>query len=312
MKRILITGGAGFIGSAFARWLCAERTVERVTVVDNFSSGRGEHLPSPTEAPQLAVHSADIRSGCLKALIPTHDLVIHLAANSDIAKATNDPALDFDHGTLLTHHVLEAMRQTDCRRILFASSGGAYGDYGEQVCTEDTPLRPIAPYGAAKAAGEAMLSAYCHLFGFTALAFRFCNVTGPRQTHGIVHDFAQKLREDPTRLQILGDGRQRKAYIHVEDVVAGMLFANARHAGGFEVFNLTTTEEISVHEIVGLAVDAFEIREPRYDYAGGARGWPGDVPIVRLAGEKLARLGWRPQYESREALRLAFQAAVAG
>jgi UDP-glucose 4-epimerase len=226
-----------------------------------------------------------------------------LASNPDIALAVEDPAIDFRQGTYLTHNILEAMRVTDVSRITYASGSGVYGDQGEaEVDEEFGPLIPISTYGASKLASEAMIAAYAHIFDMDAVVFRFANVVGPRQTHGVTYDFVRRLVEDPSRLQIFGDGSQSKSYIHVSDAVAAMMLLTERGWEGFEIFNVGSGDYITVSEIADLVVERMGLKQIPYSYTGGARGWKGDVPVVRFRSSKLASLGWRCTYSSREAI----------
>ena len=313
--RIIVVGGAGFIGSHFVDHLLARPQTAGVTVYDNFASGRDWHLATHASDPRLTIRRADVgdRERLTEAM-QGHELVIHLASNPDIARAMVEPAIDFAEGTRLTHNVVEAMRRSGCRRILYASGSGVYGDLGEQEAAEDHgPLRPISTYGASKLAGEAMIGAYSYMFGLSGCAFRFANVVGPRQTHGVGFDFVRRLREDPTRLRILGDGGQSKSYIHVDDVVRAVLLAEQRGGAGFQIFNVATGDYITVREIADLAVACLGLSPAKvaYEFTGGDRGWKGDVPVVRLNCERIRRLGWRCESGSREALRRALLALTA-
>jgi UDP-glucose 4-epimerase len=312
-SRYAIVGGAGFIGSHFVDRLLEESGVRAVTLYDNFSSGREWHYAHHAGDDRLRVVRGDVSDiELLAATIRGHDVVIHLASNPDIARAATEPEIDFYEGTRLTNNVVEAMRRTGVRRILYASGSGVYGDLGEAEAMEDHgPLTPISTYGASKLAGEALIAAYCFMFELTGFAFRFGNVVGPRQTHGVGFDFVRRLLADPSRLAILGDGRQSKSYIHVADVVAAVLRANRHCDKTFETFNVATGDYITVTEIAELAVECMGLpTPPRFEYAGGDRGWKGDVPIVRLNTERIRRLGWACQRSSREALRQSLIAMV--
>jgi UDP-glucose 4-epimerase len=311
--RFFIVGGAGFIGSHFTDQLLADVKVAAVTLYDNFTSGRGWHFKDHLRDGRLRVIRGDVGDLDLltKAMVG-HQVVIHLASNPDIARAAAEPEIDFYQGTALTNNVIEAMRRTGTRRILYASGSGVYGDLGDCEAYEDHgPLLPMSTYGASKLAGEALIAAYCAMFGLTGCAFRFANVVGPRQTHGVGFDFVRRLLVDPTRLAIMGDGSQSKSYIHVSDVVAAVLHAGRYSPSDFDTYNVATGDYITVTEIAKLAVECLELPvQPRFDYTGGDRGWKGDIPIVRLNTERICRLGWSCCRGSREALRMSLLALI--
>jgi UDP-glucose 4-epimerase len=303
--RYYIVGGAGFIGSHFTDALLAQHATKRVTLYDNFSSGRDWHYAHHRENPRLLTVRADVGDiDCLTAATSGHDVVIHLASNPDIARAATEPEIDFDQGTKLTNNVLEAMRRAGVSRILYASGSGVYGDLGEREAHEEYgPLVPISTYGASKLAGEALISSYCYMFGLTGFSFRFGNVVGPRQTHGVGFNFLRRLTADPTSLSILGNGTQSKSYIHVTDVVAAVLHTNVHCSKPYETFNVATGDYITVTEIAELAIECLAVSpRPILQYAGGNRGWKGDVPIVRLNTDRIRALGWRCRLGSREAV----------
>ena len=307
LRRTCVVGGAGFIGSHFVQRLLSDPATERITVYDNFTSGRDWHLESVKDDPRLTIVRADV--GDLPKLTETfrdHSAVIHLASNPDIAAAVANPAIDFDQGTLLTHHVAEAARVAGVELVLYASGSGVYGDLGELEAAEDHgPMVPTSTYGASKLAGEAILAAYAAMFDFTVRAFRFGNVVGPSQTHGVGFDFVRRLLEDPTRLRILGDGKQSKSYIYVEDVIDAVLLAGSRADTPFDAFNVATGDYVTVTEIAELAmrVLGLEPGSTTFEYTGGDRGWKGDVPVVRIATGKIRGLGWANRRTGPEALR---------
>ena len=305
-RRVEVVGGAGFIGAHFVDRLLGDPAVETVRVYDNFSSGREWHLAAHHDDSRLEVIRAEI--GDLDALTDSMagiETVIHLASNPDIARAATEPAVDFDQGTLLTHHVLEAMRRAGAGRILYASGSGVYGDLGEWEPDEDHgPLVPVSTYGASKLAGEALISSYCYMFDLVGVAFRFGNVVGPRQTHGVGFDFVRRLLAEPSELRILGDGSQSKSYVHVDDVIDAVLLAATAAPRPFAVFNVATGDYITVTEIADLAVEALGL-EPgctNFVYSGGDRGWRGDVPVVRLNTDRIRALGWTNARTSKQAL----------
>jgi UDP-glucose 4-epimerase len=306
-RRYFLIGGAGFIGSHFTDRLLADSSVEAVTLYDNFSSGREWHYEAHLGGPRFRVVRGDVKDlDLLIAAMRGHDIVIHLASNPDIARSATEPDIDFREGTCLTNTVVEAMRRSGTSNILYASGSGVYGDLGEKEADEDYgPLLPISTYGASKLAGEALIKAYCHMFDLTGRVFRFGNVVGPRQTHGVGFDFLRQLLKDPHRLRILGDGTQSKSYIHVRDVVDAVLLAARPSDGGFAAFNVATGDYITVTEIADLAVQCVGLNrnEVEFEYAGGDRGWKGDIPIVRLNTDRIRRIGWKCNSGSRDALR---------
>jgi UDP-glucose 4-epimerase len=315
-RRYFLVGGAGFIGGHFVDRLMPEAGVAQVTVYDNFSSGREWHLERHLRSAKLRVvrgDASDLRA--LREAMEGHDVVIHLASNPDIARAATEPAIDFDQGTYLTHNVVEAMRMTGTTQILYASGSGVYGDLGQVEAHEDHgPMVPISTYGASKLAGEALISAYSHMFDLAGCVYRFANVVGERQTHGVGFDFLRQLQASPGRLRILGDGTQSKSYIHVSDVIdAVLLAAGVPGAARFRTYNVATGDYITVREIAGLAVECMGLQAggTEFVFAGGDRGWAGDVPIVRLNTSRIRSLGWRNKMTSREALKASMQGMLA-
>ncbi len=255
LQRVFVVGGAGFIGSHFCDRLLGRPDVASVTIYDNFSSGRPWHIEHHADDGRFTVVHGEVADlASLTEAMHGHDTVIHLASNPDIAKAMTEPSVDFDEGTLLTNHVVEAMRLSGTRLILYASGSGVYGDLGEFEADEDHgPLVPVSTYGASKLAGEALISSYSYMFDLSGCAFRFGNVVGPRQTHGVGYDFVRRLERDPSRLQILGDGSQSKSYVHVSDVVDAVLLAAEKAPRPFSVYNVATGDYITVSEIADLA-----------------------------------------------------------
>jgi UDP-glucose 4-epimerase len=306
-ESVFVVGGAGFIGSHFVDRLLGEETTRRVTIFDNFSSGREWHYSHHRSDPRFTVVRGDVKDlGALRSAMDGHEVVIHLASNPDIARAATEPDIDFREGTYLTQNVVEAMRQSSAKCVLYASGSGVYGDLGEVEAGEDHgPLAPISTYGASKLAGEALITSYVHMFGLSGCSFRFGNVVGPRQTHGVGFDFLRRLLKDPSELSILGDGTQSKSYIHVTDVVDAVLVAHRRSTKPIEVFNVATGDYITVREIAELACECLGLGpgKTRLSFGTGNRGWKGDVPVVRLSTDRMRSLGWRCRRSTREALK---------
>lgn len=304
MAKILVTGGAGFIGSSLCGFLLDGG--HEVTALDNLLLGRREFLAPHVENPRFRFIEADLLDrDRLRKEMAGHGLVFHLAANSDIGRGARETDLDLRLGTLATQHVLEAMRLNDVREIVFASSSAIYGDRPRVVPTPEEygPLFPISFYGASKLACEGLISAFCHNFGVRAWIFRFANIIGINGTHGAAFDFVTRLRADPSRLEVLGDGRQAKPYLHVSDCVAGMWFGYTRSRAEVNCFNLAVEGATPVREIAETVLLEAGLAGTPIEYAGGERGWPGDVPQVQLDGRRLAALGWRASRSSGEAVK---------
>ncbi|HLK93296.1 MAG TPA: NAD-dependent epimerase/dehydratase family protein [Polyangia bacterium] len=319
-QRFFIVGGAGFIGGHFCDHLLGPGAAAGVTIYDNYSSGRAWHHAQHDADPRFRTVRGEVEDArALAAAMDGHDVVIHLASNPDIARAAREPTIDFAQGTALTSAVVEAMRTTSAKRILYASGSGVYGELGTREGTEDLgPMIPVSTYGASKLAGEALIASYAYMFGLSGCAFRFGNVVGPRQTHGVGFDFARRLLaseaagEDPITLRILGDGSQSKSYVFVTDIIRAVLTAHQKTTAPFNVFNVATGDYITVSEIAALAVECVGLpaARVRFDYTGGDRGWKGDVPIVRLDTARIQGLGWRCEHSSREALRRSMLAMI--
>lgn len=313
-ERYFLVGGAGFIGSHFTDRLLARGETEALTIYDNFSSGRAWHVEQHRDDRRFRIVRADVKDlDTLTDAMRDHDVVLHFASNPDIAAAVRDPDIDFREGTQLTRNVCEAMRISGAKRLLYCSGSGVYGDAGRRELAENHgPMVPVSTYGASKLAGEVLISSYCYMFDKSACAFRFGNVVGPRQTHGVGYDFARRLRKDPTHLQILGDGRQSKSYVHVGDVVNAVLLAHREVNARFDVFNVATGDYITVREIAELAMACLKIPSgsTQFEYTGGDRGWKGDVPVVRLNTDKIRRLGWHNEKTSAQAMSAAIEAML--
>lgn len=305
--KYFISGGAGFIGNHLVRRLLARPDTRRVVVFDNFSSGQESYLGDLNNDARFAVVRADLKDKeAVTSAMRGCDTVFHLAANPDIAKAVTQPDIDFWEGTYLAQNVVEAMRVTGAQRLLYTSGSGVYGENADVAFREDYgPCVPISTYGASKLACEALFAAYAHMFDITVHAFRFANVVGARQTHGVGYDFVRRLAADPTRLRILGDGTQSKSYIHVDDVLDAIFTADVRCPDRYSVFNVATNDYITVNEIAELAVEVMGLPRDsvRLEHTGGDRGWKGDVPIVRFDCARIRALGWRCQRTSVQAMR---------
>ena len=297
--RCFVTGGAGFVGSVLVDRLLAEG--HQVTAYDNFSTGQRPFLAEAERQTGFRLVEGDVLDAPrLQSAMAGHDLVFHLAANADVRSGLEEPRRDLQQNTVATFHVLEAMRATGARRIAFASTGSVYGEPEVFPTPETCPFpTQTSLYGASKLAGEGLIAAYCAGFGFQGVAFRFVSILGERYTHGHVFDFYKKLRADPRRIEVLGDGRQRKSYLHVQDCVDAVLLAMARAGDGFEVFNLGTDGYCTVDESLGWICDHLGL-SPERRYTGGVRGWVGDSPFIFLDTAKIRGLGWTPRVGIRD------------
>jgi UDP-glucose 4-epimerase len=304
--KYLVIGGGGFIGSYVVDKLLCDESVSKVIVYDNFCSGKKWHLKEHIDNKKFELIEKDIYDDELFEYSQNIDVTIMLAANADIAAAMTDPQIDFNQGTYLLQIVLEAMRKGGYNKLLYASGSGVYGETGYEFVKEDfSPMEPISTYGASKLGCEALICSYCHMFGIKASAFRFGNVVGGRQTHGVAYDFIRRLKNNSSFLEILGDGMQSKPYIHVENVISAMFIALQNQKKIYDVYNVAPKNPATVNEIADIVLEQMKIDKSgcEYKYTGGNRGWKGDVPIVRLDTQKISDLGWKSSMNSVEAIR---------
>jgi UDP-glucose 4-epimerase len=306
VSRILITGGAGFIGSHLVDRLIREE--DDVVVLDNLTTGKKEYIQHNFNNPKFHFHQVDLLSDNIDRYFKDIDEVWHLAANSDTRAALKDTKVDIDQNILATYKVLEAMRRNNTKRIIFTSSSTVYGEAKQIPTPEDYPCKPISLYGASKLACEGLISAYVHTFGFYAVIFRLANVVGPRISRGVIYDFVEKLKRKPDKLEILGNGNQKKSYLYITDCVDGMIFAS-RKIGSFEILNLGSEDWISVKEIARIVCEELSLT-PRLEFGSSDRGWEGDVPLMLLDISKVKRLGWKPKYDSQSAVKLTVRSLV--
>lgn len=310
VKRVLLTGGAGFIGSHVLDLLAPSGV--HFTVLDNLTNGRLEYIESHLSRPNVTFIKGDILDfDALLDIVRGHDLVWHLAANTDIINSHDHPIRDLNDCAVGTFNVIEAMRRTGVRDILFASSGAVYGNIcAEQSVTEDAgPLLPVSTYGAGKIASEAFISSFCHVYGLRGWMYRFGNVIGARMTHGVIFDFLGRLKKDQSRLLVRGDGRQEKNYFLVEECIDGMLFGynNAKFDDErpCDVFNLGTPTVTKVIDIAKIVVSEMELKNTPIEVEGTKKAWPGDQPRVHFEVGKFADVGWKSRLNSDQSVRIA-------
>jgi UDP-glucose 4-epimerase len=303
VKRVCITGGAGFIGSNLADRLSAEGV--EVVIVDDFRTGRREFLADALARPGVRLVEGDVLDpDALEPAMEGCDWVFHLQANADVRRGLEAPRRDLEQNTIATSNVLEAMRANRVSRIAFASTGSIYGEPEVFPTPEDAPF-PVQTslYGASKLAGEGLIEAYAAGYDFTGLIFRFVSILGERYTHGHVFDFYRALKLDPTHLRVLGDGRQEKSYLYVQDCLEAMLIAAERHEhdGGAHIYNLGTDETLVVDESIATITGHLGL-SPQLEYTGGLRGWTGDSPLIHLDTARIRELGWEPHVSIRQAV----------
>jgi UDP-glucose 4-epimerase len=299
LRRAFVTGAAGFIGSNLVDRLLAEGV--EVVGWDNLSTGQVEFLEEAQRSPRFRLVRGDtLDAPGLSAAMAGCDVAFHLAANADVRFGTNHPRRDLEQNTIATFNVLEGMRANGIRRVAFSSTGSIYGEPDVFPTPESAPF-PIQTslYGASKLAGEGLLSAYAHGFGFEVYIFRFVSILGERYTHGHVFDFYRKLLADPTRIEVLGNGRQRKSYLYVQDCLSAIFLAMERAHQPVNVFNLGADEFVTVDQSLGYICEALGVT-PERAYTGGDRGWIGDSPFIFLDTMRIRALGWKPTLTIRE------------
>ncbi len=297
--KMLVTGCAGFIGSNLVDRLLADG--HQVIGIDNFSTGQRRFLEEALAHPKFRLVEIDLLDlDKLKQAFIGGDAVFHLAANADVRFGTEHPRKDLEQNTIATYNVLEAMRANDIKRIAFSSTGSVYGEAPVVPTPEDGPF-PIQTslYGASKAAGEGLIAAYCEGFGFQSWIFRFVSILGERYTHGHVFDFYQKLKTDPSRLPVLGNGKQRKSYLYVQDCIDAILLAMEKANDKVNIFNLGVDGYCEVNDSIGWICQELGVT-PTMEYSGGDRGWIGDNPFIFLETKKIQSLGWKPKFDIHE------------
>lgn len=286
-----------------------ENPNNRVYGIDNLLSGNPKHIELLEQSPNFNFFNIDCRDiESLQDKLPNIDLLFHFAANSDIAAALSNPTIDFDLGIGTTHTILEYCRTRSVKHLIFSSGSGVYGEAPDEIFTEQSFVgTPTSTYGATKLSSEALISAYSFMFDFKATVFRFSNLIGPRHTHGVIYDFIHKLRENPKRLDVLGDGTQLKPYIHISDAIAGVQIAINSQEKRYEVFNVSNSSATTVKEIANMVIDELGLNGVEVNYQLSDRGWKADIPKYMMSSAKLEKLGWKLQYNSISAVKLTIK-----
>ena len=300
-NKLIVTGCAGFIGSTLV-----DRLLElghEVLGIDNFSTGQRRFLSNALLNPKFKFIQIDLLDhAALNQAFLGGEAVFHLAANADVRFGMEHPRKDLEQNTIVTYNVLEAMRANGIKKIAFSSTGSVYGETPVVPTPEDGPF-PIQTslYGASKVAGEGLIAAYCEGFGFNSWIFRFVSILGERYTHGHVFDFYQKLKADPTRLTVLGNGMQRKSYLYVQDCIDAIFLAMDKATEKVNIFNLGVSGYCEVNDSIGWICAELGIK-PKLEYSGGDRGWIGDNPFIFLDTKKIQSLGWNPKFGIRDGI----------
>ncbi|MEM2963182.1 MAG: NAD-dependent epimerase/dehydratase family protein [Candidatus Anstonellales archaeon] len=302
--RIIVIGGAGFIGSEMAGFLIDKG--HHVSVIDNLRTGKERYITEAGKGKINFIYGDILNLQKVREAIREVDAVFHFAANADIRGGMENTFLDLEQNLIGTYNVLEAMRQEGVKKIVFASSSGIYGE-PEKIPTPESygPLFPTSLYGASKLGAEGYISAFCEAFGIQAWIFRLVNIVGARNSHGVIGDFIRKLRKNPHKLEILGNGKQQKSYLHVSDCISAIYFAFNKANNKINVFNLGNEDTISVKEVADIVCEEMGLKDVTYSYTGGERGWIGDAPTVLLSVEKLKQLGFKFSGNSASAVRRA-------
>jgi UDP-glucose 4-epimerase len=305
--KAFVTGGAGFIGSHLV-----DKLIEKgykVTVFDNLSSGKKQFLEKNFKNNNFKFVEADLLDfEIVKKEIKGHDVVFHIAANPFVRLGESQTKLDLEQGAIATYNILESMRVNEIKEIIFSSSSVVYAETPNISIPETYgPTLPISLYGAGKLASEGLISAFCGTFDFQAWIFRFANVVGIRGTHGVIVDFIEKLRKNSKELEILGDGNQQKPYLHVSDIVDGMLFGFEHSNNQINLHNLGCDSNTTVKKIAEMVIEEMGLKNVKFKYTGGKRGWAGDVPRFQLDITKIKKLGWKEKYTSDQAVRKAIR-----
>ncbi len=307
--RIIVTGGAGFIGSHLVDYFMEKG--HEVVVIDNLSTGSMENIKRWIDNPRFKFHQADlVNLDTYIGLFRNIDAVFHYAANSEVRVGSQRPEDIWDNNIVATYNVLEAMRRNNVKLIVFASSSTVYGDQVNIPTPENSKLEPISIYGASKLAGEALISGYAHTFKIRALILRYANIVGSRLKHGVIYDFIAKLKRNPEILEILGDGTQRKSYLHISDAINATAHAFEAFLGSDNlvgIYNVGNEDWITVKEIAEIVCNVMGL-SPKLVFTGGVeggRGWVGDVKLMLLDISKLKGLGWKPKLCCKEVIKKA-------
>ena len=316
LENVLVTGGAGFIGSHLVD--CLMREGCNVTVFDNLSSGKIGNLKPWIDNKRFKLIEGDLnrKDEISKALDSGVSVVFHFAANPEVRVGETDPSVHFNENLVATFNLLDTMRESKkTKNVVFASTSTVYGDASVLPTPEDyAPLIPISTYGASKLGCEALITSYVYTFGLRGLILRLANIVGSRSMHGVIFDFVKKLSADSKRLEILGDGTQKKSYLYIEDCVSAVIHATNVFLDGelkVDIYNVSSADQVEVREIAKIVIEALGLKNTEYIFTGGVdggRGWLGDVKYMHLSTDKLLKTGWKPKYNTKQAIQITSNA----
>ena len=301
-KKVIVTGCAGFVGSTLVDKLLELNY--HIIGIDNFSTGQKTFLKNAFTNKNFRFYKCDILNlNKLKKIFKGSEMIFHLAANADVRYGYKNPFRDLEQNTITTYNVLEAMKKNNINKIVFCSTGSVYGE-PKNFPTPENDNFPIQTsfYGASKVAGETFIQAYCEAFNFKSWIFRFVSILGNRYTHGHVYDFCKQLFKNSSYLKVLGDGNQRKSYLHVDDCISAMLIATKKSKNKINIFNLGTNEYVNVKQSINVICDQLQVK-PKVSFSGGKRGWIGDSPFIFLNNKKIRSLGWKPKLTINESIK---------
>lgn len=303
-KKIFITGGLGFIGGNLIKYLTSIGYNNEIVIYDNNSINNTPIIELCSSMSNIDIVYADLLEyEKIVSCIGGSDIVFHLAANSDISKGVFNPDIDFKNTVVATQNLLQAMLKTDVKTIVFSSGSGVYGNISDKFIEENFgPLTPVSHYGASKLCAESMIASFVFMHNFNGYIFRFANVVGDGQTHGVAYDFIRKLKQSPNTLTVLGNGSQRKSYIHIKDILAGIFTVLEKVNQPISYHNIATEDLITVREIADIVVAEMNLIEATIEYGTTNYGWQGDVPIIMLESKRIRNLGWSNLYTSQQAI----------
>lgn len=310
-KHMIITGGAGFIGSYLAESLVSNN---KVTIIDDMSTGKKDNLVTVLHNKRASLNVMNVSEISLKHLKYCHS-IFHFASRSDVMESMMNPRLYFEHNVLTTVNLLDAMRKADVSRIIFSSSSVVYGQ-STQIHKENSEIKPISIYGTTKLICESLVDSYCKMYGLRGLILRFANIVGPRASKGIIHDMIDKFQKNPKKLLVLGNGHQTKSYLNVHDCIDAILKCHNKmdtQQKSCNIYNVSNSDSISVNQVIqsiaqGMRIKHFDVIYKKYDKKGA--GWKGDITIAKLDISKIKRIGWSPRYNCSNTIKLATEEII--